>query len=331
MLEVKWSGEIRFKDNLKVYVEMAEDHSVIKAVWIDEFGNEYPLGTVPAVTDLGNIDPEAYDWDIYLFLNTLTQPGEYRFTFDDFSYYVSVQSTTQDGSIFVSQIYWGSEEGGSVLILRSFQVQEGEIINESNDSLLTYDMALNLFASKTHVHYIVASGAQSIWQYCNTMPNVNGQNVIYYDTSNLTSWLIEPCSSNRAPIKRIQRVTELADPTRIYQRSATYSSGANAWGPWYEFRAYLETMSVPTQAQGQVITVNQVPNASYTDYSVTFPKEYDSIPIVVAGLAGTITVAGMANVSVAAYGVTKTGFTARIYNSSGGSRNITFRYIAIQA
>lgn len=86
---------------------------------------------------------------------------------------------------------------------------------------------------------------------------------------------------------------------------------------------------VTSQAQGQVLTVSGVTAQSYKDYAVTFPTPYASTPLVVAGLAGTLTAYGMGMVSVAVNNVTTTGFTARVYNASSNDRNVTFRYIAI--
>ena len=86
---------------------------------------------------------------------------------------------------------------------------------------------------------------------------------------------------------------------------------------------------VTSQAQGQVITVSGVTSQTYKDYAVTFPEAYDSTPLVVAGLAGTLTAYGVGMISVAVNNVSTTGFTARIYNASSNDRNVTFRYIAI--
>lgn len=86
---------------------------------------------------------------------------------------------------------------------------------------------------------------------------------------------------------------------------------------------------VTSQAQGEVLTVSGVTSQSYKDYAVTFPTPYASTPLVVAGLAGTLTAYGMGMVSVAVNNVTTTGFTARVYNASSNNRNVTFRYIAI--
>lgn len=79
---------------------------------------------------------------------------------------------------------------------------------------------------------------------------------------------------------------------------------------------------------GDVITVSNVA-VGYTNYDVTFNKTFTSNPYVVAGMAGVITAQAMGRVSVACYGVTTTGCTIRIYNDSGATRNVTFRYIAI--
>lgn len=331
MLEVKWSGEIRFKDNLKVYVEMAEDHTVIKAVWIDELGNEYPLGTVPSVTDLGDIDPEEYDGDVIEFMNTLTETGNYRFTFDGFQYFVEVQNLDDGITNNVFQQYWSSEEGGSVLYVRGLILNNGEIEDVTETQYLTLDQAINTFASKNHAHYATAAGYSTVWVYCNSMTYTNGQPVIYTDRTTPAQWYIESVVGPQSPNYIFQRVTDMHDPNVIYQRSGVRSGGRVTWGDWVQFTGFAEDVSVAIMPQGSTFTVSNAASNSYTDYNVTFPEPYDTVPIVVAGLAGTITGYTMGNVSVAAFNVTTTGFTARVYNASTTTRNITCRYIAISS
>lgn len=85
---------------------------------------------------------------------------------------------------------------------------------------------------------------------------------------------------------------------------------------------------VTSQAQGGVATIS-VNSNSYAGDTITFPTPYASVPLVVAGLAGTITAYGMGSVSVAVYDVTETNFKVRVYNNSSSNRNVTFRWIAI--
>lgn len=331
MLEVKWSGEIRFKDNLKVYVEMAEDHTVIKAVWIDELGNEYPLGTVPSVTDLGDIDPELYDGDVMEFMNTLTETGNYRFTFDEFMYFVEVQNVSDGITNNVYQHYWSTEEGGTLAYIRGLIINDGEIEDVAYTQYMTLDEATASFAPKSHVHYDTAAGYSTVWVYVNSMTYTNGRPLIYTDRSTSTQWYIESFVGPQSPNYLFQRLTNMHDPNVIYQRSGVRSGGRVTWGDWVQFTGFAEDVKPAIMPQGGIFTVSSVASNSYSDYSVTFPEPYDTAPIVVAGLAGTITAYGMGNVSVSAYNVTTTGFTARVYNASANARNITCRYIAISS
>ena len=331
MLEVKWSGEIKFKDNLKVYVEMAEDHSVIKAVWIDELGNEYPLGTVPAVTDLGVIDPDEYDGDVYEFLDTLTEVGQYRFFFDEFSYYVTVQTIQEDDLTIVGQVYWETEEGPTVVYYRAITIEDGEVISEDETQYLTLDTALNLFAGKNHVHYRMTNARMSVWDYIDqsSFETISGSPIVYVNRLDSSVWLIDTWLNTATRACKFVRVSSMLYPDKIYQRSAVRSGASYVWGNWYEFDSKIKDAQDPVGIQGNVHTVSNVASNSYTDYSVTFPEAYDTTPLVVACLAGTITAYGMGNVSIAVNNVSSTGFNARIYNASANSRNITFRYVAI--
>ena len=82
--------------------------------------------------------------------------------------------------------------------------------------------------------------------------------------------------------------------------------------------------------EGDVLTVSSVLSNKYKNQEVTFATPFNTAPLVVAGLGGTLTAYGVGNISVAVNNVTKTGFTARVYNASGSDRNVTIRYIAIQ-
>lgn len=329
MLAVKWSGEIKFKDNLKVYVEMAEDHTVIKAVWIDEAGNEYPLGTVPTVTDLGVIDPDQYDGDVMEFMNTLTETGNYRFTFDEFIYFVEVQNASDGITNNVYQHYWTTEEGAAVDYIRGLVINDGEIDDVVYMQYMTLDEAIGIFAQKSHVHYDTVAGYSTVWVYVNSMQYVNGKPIIYTDRSTPAQWYIESFIGPQSPNYVFQRLTNMHDPNVIYQRSGVRSAGRVTWGDWVQFTGYDEGTPIAIKPQGGVFTVSSVASNSYSDYNVTFPEPYENTPIVVVGLAGTITAYGMGSVSVSAYNVTTTGFTARVYNASANARNITCRYIAI--
>ena len=332
MLEVKWSGEIRFKDNLKVYVEMAEDHTVIKAVWIDELGNEYPLGTVPSVTDLGVIDPELYDGDLMEFMNTLTETGNYRFTFDGFQYFVEVQNIVDGDYNFVYQHYWGSEEGAAADYIRGLVITDGEVERVDDVSYLTLDQANSIYAKINHSHVRFVAMSQSVWTYCNTIAMSNNTPaVIYFDTSTSRTYLIETYVGNRQPVYKMQKVTDMRDMSYFSQRSSYYYSGAEHWGDWYRFNGYTGDIKPAIMPQGGTFTVSNVASNSYSNYEVTFPEPYETAPIVVAGLASTLATYAIGNVSVSVYNVTVTGFTARVYNATSNTRNISCRYIAISS
>lgn len=199
----------------------------------------------PMVTDLGVIDPEPYDDDIYAFLNTLTESGWYKFVFggDDLTYFVAVQAFYMEDSdtTLVNQHYWGDEEGPIAEYIRAFILEGDEVVGEWSTSYMTLETAVNTFAQKTHVHYEVDAGFSTVWVYANSMTYTNGRPVIYTDRSTPAQWYIESFVGTQSPNYAFQRLTDMHDPSVIYQRSGVRSGGRVTWGDWYKFTGEVYT------------------------------------------------------------------------------------------
>ena len=200
----------------------------------------------PLVTNLGYIDPEQYEEDIYLFMNTLTENGFYYFTFggDDFSYIVQVEAIDYDGTLLVNQHYWGDEEGPISEYVRAVAIEEGEVVEELTTNYITMDSAGDAFASKSHVHFRTASAALSVWDYCNgnQITFTTDSPIMYTDTRTPRhAWLIETTATLLSPNIRFIRLTDLQDASVIYQRSGTYSNGVITWGNWYKYGGEIFT------------------------------------------------------------------------------------------
>ena len=202
----------------------------------------------PLITDLGYIDPEPYEEDLSIYMNTLTEDGFYKFTFggDDFTYIVQVQSliNEDDGRIYLNQHYWGDEEGPRVDYVRAVKLIDGEVDYDIATTYLTYETASDLFASKNHTHFRTATQAMSVWDYCNSnqISFVTDSPILFTDSrSPKNHWLIETTSTTSSPVNRFIRLTSLADGSAIYQRSGTYSSGVITWGDWYKFSGTVYT------------------------------------------------------------------------------------------
>lgn len=209
----------------------------------EELGIEIP----ELVTDLGVVDPEPYDDDVNVYLNTLTESGWYKFFWDsgdDYSYFTQVQAITYGGVIYVNQHCWGLEESPITEFIRGFIVEDGEVILEDSTSYMTFDTASNTFASKTHQHYRTDAKAVSVWDFCNTVANQNANPlVIYFDLSTNKTYLIETYVGTRQPVYKMQKVTEMNDISYFCQRSSYYYSGREHWGDWYKFTGTAFTPS----------------------------------------------------------------------------------------
>ena len=202
----------------------------------------------PLVTDLGYIDPEEYEEDVYVFMNTLTENGFYRFTFggDDLTYFVAVQSFYLEGSeiTLVNQHYWGDEEGPITEYIRAITLEGDEVVDEQTTAYVTMEGAVNAFASKSHVHYRTASASLSVWDYCNgnQISLATDSPILYTDMRTPRhAWLIETTTTVTAPNRRFIRLTDLHDASVFYQRSGAYSNGNITWDDWYKFSGTVYT------------------------------------------------------------------------------------------
>ncbi len=199
----------------------------------------------PLVTDLGYIDGDQYDWEIEAYLNTLQESGSYIFQWDEFKYRVDIEALEIDGITTVQQIYWDTEEGGITIYYRNLVIESGEIVRVDTTNFLTFDEANSAFARDTHTHVRFATQSQSIWDFCNTvaMSNTNPI-VIYVDLSTSKTYVIETFVGTRQPVYKMQKFTEMNDPSYFCQRSSYYYSAREHWGDWYKFNG--EVFTPPT-------------------------------------------------------------------------------------
>ena len=202
----------------------------------------------PLVTDLGYIDPEPYEEDVFIYMNTLTESGFYKFVFggDDLTFFVAVQAFYMEGSdiTLVNQHYWGDEEGPITEYIRAITLEGDEVVDEQTTAYVTMEGAVNAFASKSHVHYRTASASLSVWDYCNgsQITLTTDSPILYTDTRTPRhAWLIETTSTVTSPNRRFIRLTDLQDASVVYQRSGTYSNGVITWGDWYKFTGTVFT------------------------------------------------------------------------------------------
>ena len=208
----------------------------------------------PVVNDLGYIDPEPYEEDVFVYMNTLTESGFYKFVFggDDLTFFVAVQAVYLEDSdtTLVNQHYWGDEEGPITEYIRALVLEGDEVVDELATSYLTMEGAIGIFASKSHVHYRTASASLSVWDYCNgnQISFVTDAPILYTDTRTPRhAWLIETTATVSSPNARFIRLTDLEDASHFFMRSGTYSNGVITWGNWEEY---------PSGGGGMNITVN---------------------------------------------------------------------------
>lgn len=202
----------------------------------------------PLVTDLGYINPEPYEEDVFIYMNTLTESGFYKFVFggDDLTFFVAVQAFYMEGSdiTLVNQHYWGDEEGPIMEYIRAITLEGDEVVDEQTTAYVTMEGVVNAFASKSHVHYRTASASLSVWDYCNgnQISLATDSPILYTDMRTPRhAWLIETTTTVTAPNRRFIRLTDLHDASVFYQRSGAYSNGVITWDDWYKFSGTVYT------------------------------------------------------------------------------------------
>ena len=193
----------------------------------------------PLVTDLGNIDPSEYEDDREVFLNTLLDDGIYRFVWedgDDYELYVVVESMLDSG--YVYQKYWSSEEGSKYQYHCTLTVEDGEVVDRSEETYLTLSDASDMFSPKTHAHYDSYNDAMSVFDWCDTS-DLTFDNakpfILYTDTLNDKNWVIERYATVRQPKYRFIRVYDTSDSSHFYMRSGSVVGNATTWGSWEEY------------------------------------------------------------------------------------------------
>ena len=211
----------------------------------------------PLVTDLGEIDPEEYDYDVNTFINTLIDSGWYFFFFDEFTYFAQVQSFGDNNSVYVNQHVWSNEENPSMEYVRGLYIEDGEVVDELSNSYITYEDASSAFATKTHAHFDTKNAAMSVFDWCGssglTFDNAKPF-ILYTDTLNNKNWIIERYSTVRQPNYRFIKVYDMSDSSHFYTRSGSIVGNTTVWGGWKEY---------PSGGGGMNITVDG------TNYPIT--------------------------------------------------------------
>jgi len=271
---------------------------------------------VTEIVEYDDYDPDDYDGDIDLICASLCQDdGCYRVTYDGFVYYVFTQRIDNNGQTLLRQVRWSDEEGALIDALYSVTIEDGEIVDISSGSYITFEQAAFMFALINHQHWSTESGADTVWDFCDTSDskfNTNNSSIIYKDTTNSKWYLIEVGYAPSSPFGKYQRVQPFDDGSRFYQRIATRVGSTYVWESWKEFTDRDSTIFVGTSSTG----------ASTGEKEVVCP-EFKSSDL----KAGTIITVTFSNANSAAVGdlklnVNSTGAKNIKVNSSGTLSNL---------
>lgn len=192
--------------------------------------------------DLGVIDLDEYDGDIYNFMNTLVNTGNYIFkdNSDYFTFNLQVQSSLEEIS-FVLQKFWTSEEG-----IEYIRLGIGDDINsldwQDKGNYLTLSEASYMYARKTHWHYTnVYTDNLEEWLENLTIENSGGQPysqfiVVYNNELYIVNQYYDNRLVNGVSIRnRSQSYYKENEPWIVYSRygrARNYSPYQIDWQNW---------------------------------------------------------------------------------------------------
>ena len=203
---------------------------------------------VKYATNLGYIDLDDYDGDVFAFMNTIKDEGRYRFvdSYDDFEWYVEVYRT----DYYAGQVYWSNEEGFLNRYYRYGIYNEDEDIVEWDEwnNYLDYTTANSLFKRKTDVDYVTISVAD-LRTWLDEMKSFATREYDVIQTSNGHKFMVSvryTSSTISGQTRRIryQEYYDIEEPDKIYKRTGTSNNDTInqvvTWGSWYVFEGIAE-------------------------------------------------------------------------------------------
>ncbi len=186
------------------------------------------------VIDLGIIDFADYDDDFDTFMGTLTNEGEYKFSDNDFTYYVEVIKLNN----YIGQCYWSVEEGFEYIYRRTGYYDNNSYVWNDWISFMTFLVANNTFAPKNHIHYKIISTASSIRTYLDSF-NQYGEFSITSTADKEKYWVFTDyynvTINSKSEYRRIQRYYSMSEPYKIYSRFGLYNNVTKkiSWNAWH--------------------------------------------------------------------------------------------------
>lgn len=258
---------ISFNGDVKVNQQSGKNGQVLKTTGKNVYW-DYDKG---GVIDLGEIDLQDYNDDIWEFVNTLTEDGVYKFYDREFHHIVEVQNA---GHI-IAQKTWSSEEGPMQEYYRQGYMQDGELVWEDLGSYATYEQVANNFAVKSHIHYQSETVTNlANWLNKPSTNNVEGLPYRYYRLRYNAEHYVVQVGYDTATVmidgKKYMHVYETYykenEPHKIYYRKGIRLHGVSparyTWEKWH--------VSSTTIEYGQYSSVDEALHSVSTTGTYTF-------------------------------------------------------------
>jgi hypothetical protein len=213
--------------------------------YVDDKFNQVTL-----YTDLGYIEVDDYDGDIFMFMNTITDDGKYKFvdSYDDFTWLLEVE--TVDNRI--GQRYWYEEEGFVLQYYRDgwYDENEDEYFWGDWTTYIDWNTADYMFARKEHYHYSSVNTTSNIRTWLDSASiDYSAREYNVYQNSDKKLFYVRVFANNYVlnstwRCMRYQEYYDIEEPSKIYKRAGTAKNTSNSasvtWGSWYVFEGYEE-------------------------------------------------------------------------------------------
>ena len=209
----------------------------------------YNIG-VRAFRNLGEIDLSDYDDDVWTFIDTLIEEGTYKFT-ENIDNYTYVVETWWLGDYHLGQKYFYEEEGYTYQYYRNGYYDEDNDVISWDDWIyyITDDIAINMFAQKSHVHFTTINTPYAIREYLDKITNYTLKDLRVTSTANKHVYIVRVDYTNYTATGgtkyvRYQEYYDIEEPSKIYKRTGLSNGNTTSskvtWGDWYVFEGVSE-------------------------------------------------------------------------------------------
>ena len=205
---------------------------------------------VRAFRNLGEIDLSDYDDDVFTFMGTLIDEGTYKFI-DNVDNFVYIVETWWLGDYSLGQKYFYEEEGYTHQYYRNgyYDEDNGEFSWDDWTYYITDDVASQMYAQRSHVHFYTINTPYDIRAYLDSITNYSLKDLRVTSSANKHIYIVRVDyvnykENNVTKYVRYQEYYDIEEPNKVYKRTGlgngNTTSSKVTWEDWYVFEGVSE-------------------------------------------------------------------------------------------